>query len=48
MLTSKIEISSLVKAKDDTDVELVKVVDQVKDHEGLIRREDDIILKLCQ
>jgi hypothetical protein len=47
MLVSEVEISSLVKAKDDTIVELLKVVDQVKDHEGLIKREDDTILKLC-
>lgn len=32
MLASEVEISSLVKAKDDTVVELVKVVNQVKDH----------------
>lgn len=32
MLDSEVEISSLVKAKDDTVVELVKVVNQVKDH----------------
>ncbi len=44
----KFEISFLVKAKDDIFVELLKVVDQVKDRKGLIRRKDDTMLKLCQ
>jgi hypothetical protein len=47
MLASEVEISSLVKAKDDTIGELVKHVEQVKDHKGLINGEDDTILKLC-
>ncbi len=47
MLASKVEISSLVKAKDDTIGELFKHVEQVKDHKGLINGEDDTILKLC-
>jgi hypothetical protein len=48
MLASKDEISSLVKAKDDTVIEFVKAIDQVKECKGLIKREDDTILKLRQ
>lgn len=48
MLALEAKISSLVKAKDDAIVELVKVVDQVKDREGLIKGKEDTILKLHQ
>jgi hypothetical protein len=48
MLASKDEISSLVKAKDDIVIEFVKAIDQVKERKGLIKKEDDTILKLHQ
>ncbi len=48
MPASKVEISSLVKIKDDVIVELVKIIDQVKDRKGLIKGDYDTILKLHQ
>jgi hypothetical protein len=48
MPASEVEISSLVKAKDDVIVELVEVIDQIKDRKGLIKGDYDTILKLHQ
>jgi hypothetical protein len=48
MLALKVKISSLVKDKDDAIVELVKVLNQVKDRESLIKGKEDTILKLRQ